>query len=176
MRYSSICCKGTSVMLLLLSSIANGQICNSAVLPTAPDNRYQDNGNGTVTDLHTGLMWQQCSVGLSGSDCSIGNAYSFSWERALQDPGILNTEGGLAGFVDWRLPNLNELHSLVEFACHSPAINVNYFPNTLSGNYRSSSPAVTASTIWNVNFKTGHSRDFSYRNSDAYVRFVRIAQ
>ena len=37
------------------------QVCRDDILATAPDSRFQDNGNGTVTDLATGLIWKQCA-------------------------------------------------------------------------------------------------------------------
>ena len=49
-----------------------------------PASRYTVNNNGTVTDTATGLMWQQCSAGLSGNACGVGSASSFTWQQALE--------------------------------------------------------------------------------------------
>jgi hypothetical protein len=58
------------------------------------------NGDGTVTDLDTGLMWQQ-------SDS--GNTYT--WKDGL----AYCTSLDLAGYADWRMPNSRELQSLVNY-------------------------------------------------------------
>ena len=70
-----------------------------------PKPRFSDNGNGTVTDNITGLIW------LKNANC-FG---SRTWNHALADANGLNsgdcglTDGSSAG--DWRLPNYNELFS-----------------------------------------------------------------
>ncbi|MGQ1785813.1 sulfatase-like hydrolase/transferase [Saccharicrinis sp. GN24d3] len=75
-------------------------------------NNFVDNGDGTITDLATGLMWQQ------GDDGTARN-----WEDALQYCEDL-THGGHS---DWRLPNAKELHSILDYTrcpdvTNSPAI------------------------------------------------------
>ncbi len=63
-------------------------------------NNFTDNGDGTVTDLSTGLMWQQ-------SDCGSGK----NWEDALEYSENLE----LAGYENWRLPSAKELQSIVDY-------------------------------------------------------------
>lgn len=65
------------------------------------NNRFVDNGNGTVTDSATGLMWQQAD-----SDKGL------NWQDSLQYAENLN----LADYDDWRLPNAKELQSLVDYS------------------------------------------------------------
>lgn len=138
-----------------------------------PDNRYTVHEDGTVTDTWIGLMWQRCSLGQSwdGSTCT-GNASSYNWSQALQQ-GEDNT---LGGYSDWRLPNIEELRSIVAYDRRNPAINSNIFPNTLSSFYWSSSPNARASSFaWIVHFDYGsdnnHGRDYGYA-----VRLVRGGQ
>ncbi len=64
-------------------------------------NDFTDNGNDTVTDTTTGLMWQQ---GDSGE--------GVSWEEALAYAETLD----LGGHDDWRLPNAKELQSIVDYS------------------------------------------------------------
>ena len=64
-------------------------------------NEFVDNGNGTVTDHATGLMWQQADSGAG-----------MNWEDALAYADNL----ALAGCRDWRLPNAKELQSIVDYA------------------------------------------------------------
>jgi len=80
------------------------QTCPPGNPRIAPDSRYSDNGNGTVTDHHTGLMWKQCSEGQSGAACS-GSVTTMRWAAAL----AAGANSSFAGFNDWRLPNTKEL-------------------------------------------------------------------
>ena len=66
-------------------------------------NNFVDNGDGTVTDLATGLMWMQ-------SDSGSG----MNWEDALAWVQTKNSENHL-GHNDWRLPNAKELQSIVDY-------------------------------------------------------------
>ena len=66
-------------------------------------NLFQNNGNGTISDEATGLMWQQTDNG-SGID----------WEHALAYAQTQNNANYL-GHNDWRLPNSKELQSLVDY-------------------------------------------------------------
>jgi hypothetical protein len=83
-----------------------------------PNPRFTDNGDGTVTDHLTALIWLKNAscLGLSGTPptptTSWGNAVAFA--NALADGNVPCglTDGSVAG--DWRLPNRNELLSLVD--------------------------------------------------------------
>ena len=108
--------------------------CNADIVSTRPDGRYIDHGDGTVTDTVTGLMWKQCSEGLSSvnAPCDTGYLSTFTWRMALDHADAVNRAGGFAGYTDWRLPNYKELFSLVELKCYDPAINTTLFPDTVS--------------------------------------------
>ena len=70
-------------------------------------NDFVVNGDGTVTDQNSGLVWQQ-------QDDGIGR----NWQNS-----IAYCEGlELAGQTDWRLPNIKELQSIVDYTRHDPAI------------------------------------------------------
>lgn len=69
------------------------------------ENDFVDNGDNTVSDLATGLMWQQQDY------------HSNNWQDAINYCESLS----LASYSDWRLPNVKELHSLVDYA-RSPAV------------------------------------------------------
>ena len=66
--------------------------------------QYKDNGDGTVTDHVTGLIWQK-SPGAK-----------VSWEEAVADAKRLR----LSGHDDWRLPTIKELYSLMDFSGRTP--------------------------------------------------------
>ena len=85
--------------------------------------RYEDNGDGTITDMNTGLIWERKSgeAGLHYHD----NHFVWTpgpgsvWEWI----GLLNMENGsgFAGHADWRIPNLRELQSIVDYQNSGPA-------------------------------------------------------
>ena len=104
-----------------------------------PAGNFSANGDGTVTDSVTGLMWDQCSQGQSGAACATGSATSMGWTAALMAAVTANA-ANYKGHNDWRLPNKNELESLVDISIGTnPAINLTAFPATpVSGVYWSS--------------------------------------
>jgi Protein of unknown function (DUF1566) len=71
-------------------------------------NGFADNGDGTVRDTATGLMWMQDD-----------SAQGMIWEEALAWTEARNAETYL-GYSDWRLPNIKELQSIVDYT-RSPA-------------------------------------------------------
>jgi hypothetical protein len=82
-------------------------------------NDFVDNGDGTITDNRTGLMWEKLDN--DGGIHDRDNAYSFADAVDLKI-AALNAGGGFAGHVDWRVPTIQELLSLVrlETISHHP--------------------------------------------------------
>ncbi len=76
---------------------------------------YQNNGDGTVTDLNTGLMWT-ASPDLNG-DGVIDINDKLNYEDALASA----EDFSLAGYDDWRLPTIKELYSLIQFTGTDPS-------------------------------------------------------
>lgn len=116
-----------------------------------------------VTDSQTGLIWRRCSAGQtwSGSTCT-GTANVFMHEGAL---------AYAQSQADWRLPNVQELSSLVDKTRISPAIDGTAFPATVSSWYWSSSLTGVVNYARYVDFNDGHV-NYSRHNS-IYVRLVR---
>lgn len=94
-------------------------------------NNFKDNGDETISDLATNLMWQKTDDGVSRD-----------WEESLKYAEELE----LAGYSDWRLPNAKELQSIVDYSrspqtTSSPAINPVFntteieYPDGNSGHY-----------------------------------------
>jgi hypothetical protein len=136
---------------------------------------YVDNGDGTVTDTVTGLMWDKCPYDQTANDCSGGSAFRFTWANALVQTVALNGIN-YKGHNDWRLPSIRELESLVKIGLTHPAIDDVAFPNTdLSQSYWSSTLAVHDSSAWAVPFQTGDvaTLDWSLQANNSFVRVVR---
>ncbi len=72
-------------------------------------NDFADNGDGTISDRATGLMWTEDDSGAFG--VGLGGSGKLNWEQALDWAEDLTH----AGYSDWRLPNVKELHSIVDY-------------------------------------------------------------
>lgn len=84
-------------------------------------NDFVDNGDDTVTDQATGLMWS-----------SVGSLEGMDWQSALE-----YAEGSeYAGYSDWRLPSAKELQSIIDYDSTSvPALDENFFSVTDPDSY-----------------------------------------
>ena len=125
----------------------------------------------SATDNVTGLVWQRCSSGLSGADCSIGTVQAMSWWDAIACCEDLS----LAGYMNWRLPNEYELQRIVDYGRGNPAINPAVFPGTaVMYNYWSSSNYAYYDNYgaWNVNFYEGYLYAGMKTDTEHYVRCV----
>jgi hypothetical protein len=117
-----------------------------------PSPRFIDNGDGTVTDNLTDLIW------LKNAGC-LG---SINWAQALSNCNGLASEscglsdGSSAG--DWRLPNVKELESLLDYSQYSPSLPSSHpFTGVQSGSYWSSTTyASNVSYAHYVSFFDGH--------------------
>ncbi len=90
--------------------------------PTIP-NHFTNNGNGTITDNLTGLIWQK-----------IVYSDSITWEQALTYADTLTLNGN----TDWRLPNIKELESISDESLINPSINRTFFTSMVTNKYWSS--------------------------------------
>lgn len=81
-----------------------------------PSGRFTDNGNGTVTDHLSGLIWLKNAQCLSAAHWDV--ALSSANQLASGSCGL--TDGSVAG--QWRMPNINELESLVDISQANPAV------------------------------------------------------
>ncbi|MBC7523306.1 MAG: DUF1566 domain-containing protein [Flavobacterium sp.] len=109
-------------------------------IATTIANHYTDNGNGTITDNLTQLVWQK-----------VPNTTVLTWENALVYAETLS----LASATDWRLPNIKELQSLNDESVTNPSANTTFFPTIGVHNYWSSTslPNQTSkSWYWNTQF------------------------
>lgn len=157
--------------VFLLSAICSGLFFEIVAAP------FTDHGNGTVEDAATGLLWTKCSMGGPGNqpangtgfDCSGAPVY-LSWQAALQACEDL----AFAGRTDWRLPNINELKSIIDYAVLGPTFDASVFPNTppTSRYWSSTTFAATPSAAWIVLSFYGNVNSDS-KASAVHVRCVR---
>jgi len=122
-----------------------------------PDTRFIENGDGTVTDNFTGLMWLQKSSG----------------EMDLQNAQTYAKSLSLAGYDDWRLPDMTELAMLCDRNQTNPALNRIVFSSIFPGKYWTASAlAGQMDKQWFVDLSKGMS-GYESPNSGLYVPCVR---
>lgn len=147
------------------------QICNPKIPSSAPNERYQDNGDGSVTDTKTGLEWARCSVGQiwENGTCT-GEAEPLIWSIASLVAATTETQEGKN---KWRLPEIKELSELTELQCARPAINLTIFPNTPAAAYWTWTRFTNRDgSFWTVQFILGETVP-EMGDRGAYVRLVR---
>jgi hypothetical protein len=158
-----------------------------------PIPRFTDRGNGTIKDNLTGLIW------LKQANCAgIGR----TWQQALDDVASLNATGRMNGNIcgdtsrkgthqrDWRLPNIEELLSLVHYGFWQPALSnaagtaqaqcspvvdcpfSNFFTVVPGPYWSSTTRFIEPGSAWRVDFIEGNSQPPS-KNQELGVLAVR---
>ena len=159
----------------------------SSCVPTIAGNRYTDNGDGTVTDNTTCLVW------LKDSDCLDKQ----NWADASIKIDELNSgkdftcDDYTAGvFNDWRLPTVQELQSVVHYDFYNPVISNaegtkkwGSIPATdaftsiqLSHYWSSTTNALAVTHAWNIRLNDGATNSSDKSRSKNYVWPVRAGQ
>lgn len=127
-------------VLFFVVSFPAWSVCNENI-PGAFVNRFIDNNNGTVTDRMTGLIWMRCDLGSSWNNTSRScvdvdseEDMHLTWLQALNGVTAVNSNAALYSEAlvanDWRLPNIKEIASLVDFHCSPFKLDKNIFPNS----------------------------------------------
>lgn len=167
-----------ATLLACIPVLAQQRCDLDASYQSTPTERFEDNGDGTVTDRQSKLMWTRCSAGQkwTAGNCS-GMAGSYAWNAAEE----LVSEVNLAGtyfYSDWRVPQLRELSMLVERRCSNPRVNLIVFPNTPSGLYwtATSRPGTRDQAFAYVLDFGNEGIDYRAKDQQSYVRLVRRAQ
>jgi hypothetical protein len=133
-----------------------------------PDPRFSERADGTVSDNLTGLVWAQNANWPNGTK---------TWQEALEYVADMNAgTHPNSGHTDWRLPNVNELESLVHAGVFNPALPENPFSGVQSSSYWSStSYASSPGQAWIVHMNSGSVGNDSKTNG-GYVWPVRSGQ
>ncbi len=140
--------------------------------------RYVYNGDGTVTDFQTGLMWERKVLGAGCLHCMDD---TYNWTDAMSewlsrvngstdDP---DAQAGLGGHSDWRLPTIVELQTIRDCGFGPPCIDPIFWRTTPSFYWSSSTFAINQpGNVWFVNFDDG-GVGVSSDSSGNFVRAVR---
>ncbi|MFN2425874.1 MAG: DUF1566 domain-containing protein [Candidatus Binatia bacterium] len=142
---------------------------------------FTDNGDGTITDNRTGLMWEK----LSDNGDIHDKDDTYTWDNAFASKVATLNSGTFAGYADWRVPNTKELQSLVSFGAVGPSTHSAFHSDcvaactvttcscTQSNNYWSSSTYQNDPPgAWYVSFNVGLT-SFAHKSTSRGVRAVR---
>jgi Protein of unknown function (DUF1566)/Divergent InlB B-repeat domain/Bacterial Ig-like domain (group 3) len=152
-----------------------------------PTSRFTNNQDGTLTDNLTGLMW------MGDADCVYDSGYTKvfdnvtskplqSWSQAFDFVGQLNEgafnnmSGYTARYTDWRVPNINEMESLVrsDSSQYTWLNYYKYFVNFQNTYYTSSTTvAGDPSYVWVINMICGKLVQVPKNDSVCYMVPVR---
>ena len=139
--------------------------------------QYQNNGDGTITDMVTGLMWQKSPD--TDGDGDIDASDKKTYAQAVSGATSCTT----GGYTDWRLPTIKELYSLIIFSGVDPSgytgtstsglipfINTDYFDfaygdtdageRIIDAQYASSNMYVDGQLLFGVNFADGRIKGY----------------
>ena len=132
---------------------------------------YQDNDDGTITDLNTGLMWQKTPT-----------SSSFSWQDSVEYCDNLE----LAGYDDWRIPSAKELFSLSDFSHGWPYLDTSYFDiagqdvskdeQYWTSNFYVGKTHNGAASAFGVNHGAGHIKAYPAEASGPFGNYVRAVR
>jgi hypothetical protein len=143
---------------------------------------YVDNGDGTIIDLNTGLMWAKKSDDGAVHDKDL----THSWDNAFAVYVATLNASGFAGHSDWRMPNVKELESIVNFEQSLPSVSAPFDTGCMLGcsvltcsctasspHWTSSSQAGSPTQAWEVTFVDGGANVSTKLTSNRSVRAVR---
>ena len=127
----------------------------------SPAPRFIDNSDGTITDNQTGLIWLQnanCTFPAARVTFSSGKltwADALTWNNSLSNCACGLSDGSHPG--DWRLPNVNELESLVDVSQVPTLPANNSFASVQSNSYwtSTSAPGSLSNSAWYINLNDG---------------------
>jgi len=133
-----------------------------------PDPRFTDNGDGTVTDKLTGLIWTM------NANLSVKSSWTAALQVCynLQADGIDLSDNSLPG--DWRLPNIRELQSILDYGEYHPALAVGHpFINLQSSFFSyywtSTSYAGSDPNAWGLSVINGSVSPLGKSGNNGYV-------
>jgi hypothetical protein len=147
-----------------------------------PTPRFTDNSDGTVTDNLTGLIWLKnasCANVKENQATAHGHVAQLNTDGTMNSSDCDDTSNGGSHQTDWRLPNVRELHSLIDYGRYNPALpSVHPFTGVRSDYYWSSTtyPGSTSPAwAWLVNMSDGQVLT-SLNTNPGYVWPVRGGQ
>ena len=159
--------------------LVTAQICQpESIAQTSSPSNFTRIDIAIIEDTVTGLLWQRCALGQQATETACtGIATKMTWQEAIQASFALND--------GWRLPNIKELASIINYQCFTPPYNLTTFPNTPTSRERgfwTSTPGQKnisgeeeETTAWISDLWHGQLKRSSVMEKH-YVRLVKSAQ
>lgn len=126
--------------------------------------RFIDNGDDTITDNKTGLMWEK------KTEENVNAVHT--WEKAQSVHVARLNELCFGGHEEWRLPTIQELVGIVDYTHLNPSIDPIFGPTASDWYWSSTTFAGIPDSAWGVYFYGGYVDD-DYKGFDLHVRAVR---
>lgn len=156
-------CGGGAVNLLATGQITSYAPGDDGHLRVGATLSYSDNGDGTVTDNRTGLTWEMKTTA--------NLTTNYNWQGALDyvaELNAMNGGSGYAGHNDWRLPNIRELLSILDYSRSNPPVDPIFGPTAGGSNYA----AYWSSTSWAGFSPEGNA--WAVEFADGYSNYVGV--
>jgi hypothetical protein len=129
--------------------------------------------DGGLHDLHHTYTWYEPDNTKNGGDAGTRNGGACSGSQCDTNAYVKAVNSvGYCGYKDWRMPTSQELTSIVDISRVQPAIDINYFQDTIADYWSSSLYAYGSRGAWRVNFSFGDSSG-TYKDISSSVRLVR---
>jgi hypothetical protein len=120
--------------------------------------RYVNNGDGTITDTKTGLVWQKANDGI---------------DRTLPDARTYCAGLSLGGHQDWRVPRIDELETIIDYGRYDTSLDPLFNHNgSIYGYWPDTQTQYSQEYFWAVSFDDGYV-GYTYERNGLYVRCVR---
>jgi len=120
--------------------------------------KFKDNGDGTIKDKVTGLIWEKKSDDGSINDVDT----TYTWDNAFAAHVAGLNAANFAGRNDWRVPNVKELQSIIDYEAFNPAVDPAFNNGCTPGCTVLTCSCTSASTYWS-------SSTFADGPSDAWL-------
>ena len=146
---------------------------------------YQNNNNGTITDLNTGLTWQSSPDANGNGNSTIEKADKLTWQQIQTRVAALNSSA-YGSYSDWRIPTIKELYSLTNWNGTDPSgyngtattgltpfIDNNYFPfawGQTSAGERLIDVQYASSSLYNELSFSGSQQLFGFNFADGRIK------
>jgi hypothetical protein len=146
---------------------------------------YRDNGDGTVSDLVTGLMWQNDPDENGDGDGIMEISDKLTWQQ-IQDRLVALNSSSWGGYSDWRIPSIKELYSLTDWngtdpsgysgsstAQLTPFLDNTYFPfswGLVNSGERLIDSQYASCTMYNELSWSGYQQLFGFNFADGRIK------
>ncbi len=128
------------------SAVACGGTGHDGEIQAGATLSYLDNGDGTITDLNTGLMWEKKSD--DGSIHDKDTTYIWDDAFAVHVAGLNDPNAPFAGHTDWRMPNYKELNSILDLERPGPSVDPVFNTGCVSACTVTTCSCTVSSSYW----------------------------